>query len=215
MPFFRLQHAQDELKTIQKVVDTKQKELLDVENKISQLQKQYDTALKHLKQLESNIALSEARLSRSGRLITALSDEQERWEELMKGFENKITNLIGDCLIAAGALAYLGAFTQLYRQNLFDMWLKKCNSENIAITENFSLIGALADSYQIRIWNTFGLPRDQMSTENALLVTQARRWPLMIDPQEQVYSLVLIFIIGINHFLKLILNLSIGLSMDT
>ncbi|KAK0176317.1 hypothetical protein PV328_000464 [Microctonus aethiopoides] len=183
----KLQHAQDELKTIQNVVDTKQKELLDVENKISQLQKQYDTALKHLKQLESSIALSEARLSRSGRLITALSDEQERWEELMKGFENKITNLIGDCLIAAGALAYLGAFTQLYRQNLFDMWLEKCNSENITITENFSLIGALADPYQVRIWNTFGLPRDQVSTENALLVTQARRWPLMIDPQEQAY----------------------------
>lgn len=35
------------------------------------------------------------------------------------------------------------------------------------------------------MWNTCGLPRDRVSTENAILVTKAERWPLMIDPQEQ------------------------------
>lgn len=35
------------------------------------------------------------------------------------------------------------------------------------------------------MWNSCGLPRDRVSTENAILVTQAGRWPLMIDPQEQ------------------------------
>lgn len=47
------------------------------------------------------------------------------------------------------------------------------------------LINVLADPYDIRMWNTCGLPRDKISTENAILVTQAGRWPLMIDPQEQ------------------------------
>lgn len=43
----------------------------------------------------------------------------------------------------------------------------------------------MADPYDIRMWNSCGLPRDNVSTENAILVTQASRWPLMIDPQEQ------------------------------
>lgn len=43
----------------------------------------------------------------------------------------------------------------------------------------------MADPYDIRKWNTCSLPRDEVSTENAILVTQAGRWPLMIDPQEQ------------------------------
>lgn len=50
---------------------------------------------------------------------------------------------------------------------------------------NCSLITVLADPYDIRKWNTCSLPRDEVSTENAILVTRAGRWPLMIDPQEQ------------------------------
>lgn len=47
------------------------------------------------------------------------------------------------------------------------------------------MVRTLADPYDIRMWNSFGLPRDTVSTENAILVTQASRWALMIDPQEQ------------------------------
>ena len=52
------------------------------------------------------------------------------------------------------------------------------------------MIDILATNYEIREWNTYGLPRDNVSTENAVLVTRGRRWPLMIDPQEQVSSLL-------------------------
>lgn len=45
----------------------------------------------------------------------------------------------------------------------------------------------MADSYTVRTWNAQGLPRDAVSTENGILVTRAGRWPLTIDPQEQVF----------------------------
>ncbi|KAG7255732.1 hypothetical protein CRUP_020739, partial [Coryphaenoides rupestris] len=50
---------------------------------------------------------------------------------------------------------------------------------------SFSLTNILGDPYVIRQWNTEGLPRDTVSTENGILVTRGRRWPLMIDPQDQ------------------------------
>jgi dynein heavy chain len=43
----------------------------------------------------------------------------------------------------------------------------------------------LGDPVQIRSWHIAGLPVDSFSVDNAIIVTNARRWPLMIDPQGQ------------------------------
>ena len=56
---------------------------------------------------------------------------------------------------------------------------------DIPVTEGMTITNVLADAFEIRQWNVDGLPRDTTSTENAILVTRARRWPLMIDPQDQ------------------------------
>ena len=68
---------------------------------------------------------------------------------------------------------------------LIDLWKIKCVELGIPTSDVLSLSAILGDPYEIRQWNTEGLPRDTVSTENALLVTRARRWPLMIDPQDQ------------------------------
>lgn len=69
---------------------------------------------------------------------------------------------------------------------LTEEWILDCQKLNIPISSTFSLINILGDPYVIRQWNAEGLPRDTVSTENGILVTEGRRWPLMIDPQDQV-----------------------------
>ena len=66
-------------------------------------------------------------------------------------------------------------------------WINRCKELEVPVSDDLSLTSVLADNYEIRQWNADGLPRDTVSTENAILVTRGRRWPLMIDPQEQVH----------------------------
>lgn len=50
---------------------------------------------------------------------------------------------------------------------------------------DFNLPKILGDPVVIRDWTINGLPQDQLSIENAIFISNAARWPLMIDPQGQ------------------------------
>ncbi|KAK3932091.1 Dynein heavy chain 6, axonemal [Frankliniella fusca] len=181
----RLEQAERELATVMAVLQEKQQKLADVEATIAKLEATYDASLSEKIELEDSIALTSARLARSASLTAALGDEQVRWESSVQILSEELQNMTGNVLVAAAYLSYLGAFTAIYRRDLIQIWLQRCITLNIPASSTFNLISVLADPYDIRLWNSFGLPRDKISTENAILVTQAGRWPLMIDPQEQ------------------------------
>jgi dynein heavy chain len=52
-------------------------------------------------------------------------------------------------------------------------------------TEGVNINVTLAEPVRVRQWNIWGLPTDEVSTENGVVIDKARRWPLCIDPQTQ------------------------------
>ncbi len=42
----------------------------------------------------------------------------------------------------------------------------------------------------IQSWNIAGLPKDDTSTENGVIIDKTKRWPLMIDPQNQANKFI-------------------------
>jgi dynein heavy chain len=55
----------------------------------------------------------------------------------------------------------------------------------VPASEGFTLRAVLGEEVIIRQWVIDKLPNDQVSIENALILSRSRRWPLMIDPQLQ------------------------------
>ena len=108
-----------------------------------------------------------------------------RWRENVILLSQDFVNLDGDIIIAAGSIAYLGAFTADFRESIVKIWVDKFWKKKIPCTSGTNLIKSLSVPTTIRQWNIWGLPTDALSTENGIIMSKARRWPLCIDPQSQ------------------------------
>ena len=74
----------------------------------------------------------------------------------------------------------------MYRLQLNHEWIAELKKFQVPSTEGTNLIKTLQDPVKVRSWTIAGLPTDSVSVENGIIVSKARRWPLMIDPQGQV-----------------------------
>ncbi|XP_029341080.1 dynein heavy chain 6, axonemal [Acyrthosiphon pisum] len=179
------QEAEGELNIVLRELRAKQQMLADVQARLKKLEDTYNESVSEKNKLELNISKTQSRLNRSDLLVEALSDEQLRWENNIQMLSQRLLTVTGDTIIAAGSVNYLGPFTDEYRKDITHLWLQQLTQYEIKHSANYSLSSVLIDSFELRSWNMCGLPRDLVSTDSAIIVTRASRWPLMIDPQEQ------------------------------
>lgn len=82
-----------------------------------------------------------------------------------------MSNCAGDILVSAGVVAYLGAFIMQYRQRQIEDWVTQLIGYGIVTTRDFQLSAILGEPVVIRQWNIFGLPTDNFSIENAIIIS--------------------------------------------
>lgn len=87
-------------------------------------------------------------------------------------------------ILLTGAIAYLTPFTDTYRRELLASWYSALG-EDIPHTQGCTPVLILGNQIEIRNWHIYGLPKDTLFVENAILVMNSKRWPLFIDPQAQ------------------------------
>ncbi|XP_051969464.1 dynein axonemal heavy chain 3 [Xyrauchen texanus] len=181
----RLQSAEAELAVQMQMLAVKRAELKEVEDRLQSLNDTFEGMIQKKKSLEENIELCSQKLIRAEKLIGGLGGEKDRWTEAARLLGIRYNNLTGDVLLSSAIVSYLGAFTVDYRVECQREWHKLCNVKKVPCSKDFTLGSTLGNQVLIRSWQIAGLPVDSFSTDNGIIVSNSRRWPLMIDPQGQ------------------------------
>jgi dynein heavy chain len=174
-----------QLEAANKELQAKRDNLAAVVAKVEQLQKTCDETVAEKQRLLDAQAQTAMRLQNAEKLTGGLSSEGVRWKENLGNFRSQRIDLIGDTLLSCAAISYYGPFTGTYRDVLFADWTELARSLDLPTSSNPTLLNTVGDPVQVREWQTQLLPTDEVSTNNAILVMQGQRWPLMIDPQAQ------------------------------
>jgi len=180
-----LAKATSELAEVEEALAIKVAQLKEVEDKINALNTQLKEATEKKEKLEFDADKCEKQLKRANQLISGLGGEKVRWGEAAVTLSKSYEDLTGDVLISSGVVAYLGPFDILYRGDVVTSWAKGLHESGITCSHDFKLQNVLGDPVEIRNWHISGLPKDDYSTDNGIVVKMTRRWPLAIDPQQQ------------------------------
>ena len=114
---------------------------------------------------------------------------QFRWTDDLEELKKQRNRLLGDCLLGAAFLSYLGAFSWDFRNDLLRKeWEADIINKNIPKSDPFKIDELLTSDVEVSRWTSEGLPPDELSIENGVLTTQASRYPLCIDPQQQALN---------------------------
>ncbi|XP_049887204.1 dynein axonemal heavy chain 7-like [Pectinophora gossypiella] len=163
----------------------KQAQLREIQAKLAKLEEALAEQNRQQKIMDDEVANCMNKLKRAEMLISGLGGEKTRWTQIAKTLRETYNTLTGDILISAGVIAYLGPFTASFRIEQVASWAEATHDCGIVCTLNFSLTQTLGEPVTIQQWNIDGLPADDFSIESGIIITSARRWPLMIDPQGQ------------------------------
>ena len=114
--------------------------------------------------------------------LLSLGGEKTRWSAASERLGELFKNVTGDVVLSSGVIAYMGAFLSSYREEAVSSWATMLTEKGISCSNNFTLAETLGSPVKIRQWIIEKLPNDAFSIENAIMMDNSNRWPLMIDP---------------------------------
>ena len=169
----KLAEAQAELEEATGVLNEARAKLAAVVEKLEKLEEALNAAVNEKKSLSDKEQQCKVRLSNADKLIGGLGGERVRWTQTVADLTVAVDNCIGDILISAGFISYLGPFTAEFRSSIGDSWRERLIEFKIQHTEGCDITQTLVEPVKLRIWQMYGLPTDPLSTQNGIMLDRA------------------------------------------
>ncbi|KAM9845080.1 LOW QUALITY PROTEIN: dynein axonemal heavy chain 11-like [Aulostomus maculatus] len=183
-----LSQANADLAEAAEKLEAIRKKLAELDSSLEVLTTAFQTATSEKLRFQDEVNRTNKTIELANRLVKGLESENVRWAHSVAQYHEQEETLCGDVLLTAGFISYAGSFSKKYRRELLDnLWMPFLHSQKIPIPMSVGLdpVSMLTDDATIAQWNNEGLPGDKMSTQNATILTNCERWPLLIDPQLQ------------------------------
>ncbi|XP_014229978.1 dynein beta chain, ciliary-like [Trichogramma pretiosum] len=180
--------ANAELKAAMEKLTSLRARLAELQKVLDALSEKMEIAMTEKQKCQAEADATETAIDLANRLVNGLGSEKVRWAETVEYLKESGIKITGDILLVTAFISYVGCFSRKYRVDLLNVhWIPFLNNLEVQIprSEDLDPLGMLTDDTQIAQWNNEGLPTDRMSAENATILTNSTRWPLMIDPQLQ------------------------------
>ncbi|OMJ92391.1 hypothetical protein SteCoe_4833 [Stentor coeruleus] len=181
--FQKVKPLEDDLYKATKNLEASQKRVMECENELNkinlqveQLKEDFSKRTSEAEKLKNELASAESTLSSAQELLGKLSGEKKRWEAQLKELKENLDLIPKYSMLSAGFSTYLSAYSEDVRESLLKKWKTSCG------TNSYEFKKFMSSESEILRWKGEGLPEDQLSTENAIVLFNSVKTPLIVDP---------------------------------
>uniref|UniRef100_W5K866 Cytoplasmic dynein 2 heavy chain 1 n=1 Tax=Astyanax mexicanus TaxID=7994 RepID=W5K866_ASTMX len=154
-------------------------QLNSVGEKVLELKEKFQCRTTEAAKLEADVSRAQETISAAEKLIHQLDGEHTRWTTQVDEISEELATLPKRVQLAAAFITYLSAAPEDHRRAKLHTWM-----ENSGL-QKFDLRHFLCSESEQLIWKSEGLPSDDLSMENALVILQSVACPFLIDPSSR------------------------------
>ncbi|PAA68244.1 hypothetical protein BOX15_Mlig013490g1 [Macrostomum lignano] len=154
--------------------------LAEVDNKVAGLKDKFQKFSTDAAKLKVDLDKANETIQAAENLVSKLDGEHQRWNQQMQSMDSELDELPVRSLLAAAFICYMPAAPEDQRLSQVKTWLSATE-----ISDHFDLRRFLTSESEQLIWKSEGLPSDDLSVENGIVILQCSLRPFLIDPSSR------------------------------
>ncbi|KAL2095874.1 hypothetical protein ACEWY4_008022 [Coilia grayii] len=156
-----------------------EEQLNSVGQKVNELKEKFQSRTTEAAKLEAEVSKAQETIEAAEKLIRQLDGEHKRWNAQVAEITEELATLPKRAQLAAAFITYLSAAPEDQRRASLQAWMEDSG------LQKFDLRHFLCTESEQLIWKGEGLPSDDLSMENALVILQSCACPFLIDPSSR------------------------------
>jgi dynein heavy chain 2 len=175
-----LEKTEKSLASSEKKLNKLQDDLKVLDANVEKLRADFQVVNLEAAELKFGLDKANEVLTNAQSLIGKLGGEKGRWEAQVASIGKELQSLPNNALMAAGFATYLGSTPEDLRKSMVQDWAKQ-----FQLPAEWSFRSFMSTESELLVLKAEGLPADDLSQENAVVILQSVTTPFIIDPSTQ------------------------------
>ncbi|XP_039269307.2 cytoplasmic dynein 2 heavy chain 1-like [Styela clava] len=150
-----------------------------VNQEVQELKDRFERGTMEAAKLKVDLDEANKTITAAETLVSKLSGERDRWNIQVKALSFELETLPARVQLAAAFINYLAAAPEDVRRERLADW------QEITGMQGFDVRRFMSTESQQLEWKSEGLPSDNLSLENALVILHGKLQPFLIDPSSR------------------------------
>jgi dynein heavy chain 2 len=167
-----LEHSEERLAKLMSVLGK-------LDQKVKEMRTRFELLTTEAAKLKIDVEKEAEIIAAAENLVGKLEGEYKRWSAQVGELTKELEQLPRRAVLAAGFITYLSQAPEDQRRSKLSDWVSSIG------VDNFNLRRFLSSESEQLAWKGEGLPSDDLSMENAMVILQSEQCPFLVDPSQR------------------------------